>query len=425
MERKKSKDLTAEEVKETLSHKRWKKTNDYKELEERIQKGLDSVKLKKADLNAIKTFFYKYPEVFVFDKFVQQIRDDYNSNISGMSRYGHNPYNRQDNMEETLKTFHKVAKEIYGDLIERHNLDVGKKIEAEKEEKKRQLAEAEKKELEKDDYIDFATIFDDEVEEKGEKKMEEKTKKSKLRRITPKIRALFSNDETLLKNLLKNVAGEEKTKFLKYLWERKVETVGEYMKLLEDEKRSYAFWRFSYDYCGEVYTVFKQAILDYIRTSMQKARVQTDGPQDNQCLSKTDSKEPETEKVEDFYENLKKMPAKNFVKGSEEMNKIGASYGEYLSKILKKHLEQNVAEMDVDALIEEENKLIDEENKKYQPIVDAKRAEEYEAKAKRVAGFATAKIAESVKYKHSKAKTQDEIERKHQHNPYARDEREL
>lgn len=137
MERKKSKDLTAEEVKETLSHKRWKKVNDYKELEERIQKGLDSFKLKKADLNAIKTFFYKYPEVFVFDKFVQQIRDDYNSNISGMSRYGHNPYNRQDNMEETLKTFRKVAGEIYGDVIEKHNLEVGKKIEAEREEKKK------------------------------------------------------------------------------------------------------------------------------------------------------------------------------------------------------------------------------------------------------------------------------------------------
>lgn len=279
--------------------------------------------------------------------------------------------------------------------------------------------------MEKNDDINFDTIFDDEVEEKGEKKMEEKTKKSKLRRITPKIRVLFSNDETLLKDLLKNVAGEEKTKFLKYLWERKVETVGEYMKLLEDEKRSYAFWRFSYDYCGEFYTVFKQAILDYIRTSMQKTIVQTDGLQDGQRLPETELKEPETEKVEDFYENLKKMPAKNFVKGSEEMKKIGASYGEYLSKILKKHLEQNVAEMDVDALIEEENKLIDEENKKYQPIVDAKRAEEYEAKAKRVAGFATVKIAESVKYKHSKAKTQDGIERKHQHNPYARDEREL
>ena len=374
--------------------KRWKPTNTPEELNERIEKGKMCMIGGKNTKETIDVFI-KYPELFLYKTEVANLKRKYRGAFT--FNYGANS-TQIGKYETVVDKLHKAANVLYENV-----LDILKQEEIVKEAPK-QKSEPEldlREELARKGKT-LADIFDDDLYLDGPKEGKGGKKLNRYyARITKVVREKFENDDTPLLRLA-NVSD----KIGQQLVAIRVKTVGDFVSMPPNIKGNLQSMA-----CHEKdksYNALVKAVMDHINVTIAKENGETYVTEAKNTESEEKTKEPE------IYERVRSYPAENFVKGSEEMNKIHQEFASYLIELSEPYIDAGLSEEEI------EEQVLNIENKKFHAIIDKKRAE-YEEELKKVQEEAHKEgvragirkiIEDGTNYHHDKnAFTQTDLER--------------
>lgn len=386
--------------------KRWKKAENVDEIRRRAGEGAFKITVSKSETNYVWQVFYKYPEIFLFDDKIKDVKECYLASHTYM--YGNSEV-QEENFYNSIRKMNEVANEIYKDFSAELNPqpeDVPRPKEMEKTEENYGGKNM------------FESLFDDDFD--SDNLVEESkavysrklsaSRKKPYERIEDGVRKRFEHDLTPIENFVPS--GHNKS--IKMLKDKKVVTLGDYMKVTQDREKAYKFILPE----KEIREQFKHNILNYVNESLGlgvgTSEVEKNVEENKEVMEKTIEVAQKREKFEEinysnFEQTLKNLPAKNFVKGSAEMTEISSKMSDYLKRLTDEYYEN-------DLTVEEIDLYISNEIEKFHKLVDEKR-EEFRRNGAAVAEI-KAKIDEGVNYKHHQFKPK---EFKHSHNSFDND----
>ena len=354
--------------------RRWKPAKTLEEARQRADEAYRNFDRTSKDFNAIYTLFKKNPEVFLFEDIISKINEQYTSAHTDKYNYKSRPFTQLDNYDYSIRKLMNAARELY------------------------------------DNHFNNAQTQPEQAQQVSQ--TEEKTQNHQRRRfLTPSLRDKHKQDTTLLKDLVDGQDDKQMNILFTYLSDKNLNTVADFMTFCDDQKHKNAFFMYSSNNCRDAYDKFFESVLDYVYNDKTE-EVAEKPVEENPEVAVEEN--VETEKQNDFYDNLRNTPAESFEKGSDAMNEIAKKYRLYLTDLTEKCIDSDGSQQDIEDLINRENKI-------YQPIVFAKR-EELEASRKRAAltDFARKRIDESTNFHHKNQDFSSEERHIHKHFPEGR-----
>lgn len=371
-----------------LQKERWSTAKDAVDFASRMHAGRLKVSKECNSTKAVECF-KSYPEFFVYEQNLEYMLTKFNPTFMDSEARV-----RKENFNRLIRNLSEAAHVIY-------NKEVMAKIDSSVLGKQAVVAKPEHSEHEEDLIAgkSYANLFD---EPKGNKARQMKRKFYK--KIDPVLKVKFAHDETPLDIFAPKT--DKGLKFSKYLKDRGITTVGDFVSLNKKAMNNMQAKAIS-DKDSSL-SVIRQGVLDYINAKIAKENGETYVTEAKNTESEEKTKEPE------IYERVRSYPAENFVKGSEEMNKIHQEFASYLIELSEPYIDAGLSEEEI------EEQVLNIENKKFHAIIDKKRAE-YEEELKKAQEEAHKEgvragirkiIEDGTNYHHDKnAFTQTDLER--------------
>ena len=322
---------------------KWPKT-----LEEALKMAEEGVKQLpgKLDMNALRKFFKKHPEVFIVDENYKYIVDKYKLE-TGPRNYRLKKYGDQmGRFYELLNLMVDTAK----DVIYKHFTEI------------------------KEDASVEESVKDGEV--KNSKRSDLSFRQKGFgRKLSLRIKNDFANDKTPIGEFLPK---GNQHKVRAYFEKRRVKTLGDFFENCRDNN----FVSNVRKFLGSSYDEFYQNIFAYVDVCRE----------DSQAVQK------KRKSTVDLLIKLQERPCEDFEKGSISMEEISKEFDSYANRELRPYVNDtsSISNEEVDDLARE---LVEE----FHGIVDKKR-EELAEKQKKVAGrkaSVSGIIGDGAKYHHT------------------------
>lgn len=400
-------EMSVEEIIKNVLSPKWTKAGCLAEIQKRAKEGCSQINSHNCAVNDLWNLFKACPEVFLFSEYISEITKDYMDYHT--YKLG-NHATQEFNMQNTLSKMAQTAKAIYGD-VEKQIQELQKQIKTQSQQKSSETGNQFENE-----FDDKLHIFDDEEENMGKKE-----KNLKAISLTKAQKQTFINDTTSIEKFLPANA-DRLEKFFK---KKNVYTVGEFMSLLLDKKGANNFACFGKNN-REIYEKFNANVAQYITggkkvgESQEKSVENKQTPSQEEVTANTEITEKSFQQLHDeFFAKLDSLPAKNFIKGCQEIEEIYTLCENYIRKIVP-ILQQDVA------TAQDLNDQVDFEKLCYIDLIDRKRKivekEKIEREKESVSEKILSTVKQDVRYHHNPQQNMPE-RHSHSHNPF--NEREL